>query len=294
MAFAFIMSQSGWHYTCTNNDVHRAALNFRLLGICFIGLCTVANAQLPAEPKETPGTVPLSSILERMQAAQTAPQAVIPYEVIREYRVLPSQNSAQPSSVVIAQIDYLSPNDRSYAIQKRTGSGRGEDVVRRILQHETAMSPLERSEGAIDNTNYFFFYKGMANLNGNPCYLLALEPKRKEEQLIRGTAWVDSGSFLIRRVEGELIKSPSWMLKKVNVTIDFADIGGIWLQTGMQAIAEVRFVGTQVLESKTTDAHVGNLLAQAGANSNNPPMKNRRAKHSPMPAIVIAPMNSGH
>jgi hypothetical protein len=103
--------------------------------------------------------------------------------------------------------------------------------------------------------------------------------------------------FLIRRVEGELIKTPSWIIRKVNLTIDFADVAGAWLQTSMQAVAHMRFVGTQILESKIRDDRVDDLLAQNTTNKNaasNMPAKTPKARRPPIPAVAIAPIDSAH
>ena len=45
-----------------------------------------------------------------------------------------------------------------------------------------------------------------------------------------GQAWVDKNTFRVRRVEGDMAKTPSWMLKKVHVRLDFADISGTWIK----------------------------------------------------------------
>src|ERR1700758_67684 len=158
-----------------------------------------------------------------MQRAQAEARPSVSYQVVREYRLF-GEKSSSPNSEVVAQVDYLPPDRKSYVIKKRTGSSRGEDVVRRILQPESQMVAKGKSwsGAAIDDNNYFFSYLGEAALDGNPCYLLALDPKRKEPELIRGQAWVDQRSFLVRHIEGQMAKNPSWWLKKVDVKLDFA------------------------------------------------------------------------
>jgi hypothetical protein len=153
------------------------------------------------------------------------------------------------------------------------------------------MASQKAPSAAIDTSNYFFSYLGMTTFNGTRCYLVGLEPKRKETELIRGTAWVDAHSFLIRHLEGQMVKNPSWMLKKVDLTIDFADVAGVWLQTAMQAVADVRFVGTQVLESQTIDARVGGLVAQVGNTSHNERIRSQKSKRTGIPAVAIAPID---
>jgi hypothetical protein len=248
--------------------------------------CVLACAQELPKASNAPFNPPLASIVEQMQAAQSDSKPSVSYQVVRDYQLF-GEKGSEPSSEVWAQIDYLPPDHKTYAIQKRAGSGRGEDVVRRILQRESQMVAGSRSSSAINNDNYSFGYLGEATVDGNSCYLLSLEPKRKEIELIRGKAWVDQRSFLVRRIEGQMARSPSWLLKRVNLRLDFADVDGAWMQTGMEAAAEVRFLGSQTLKSQTVDARVGNMVTQKRP----PEVRTRGGKPSPgrVPATVMVP-----
>ena len=77
-------------------------------------------------------------------------------------------------------------------------------------------------------------------LDGQACYLLGLMPKRAEQDLVSGQIWVDKNSFLIRQIQGELEKTPSWWLKTVHVKLVFAELQGIWVQKSMEATASTR------------------------------------------------------
>jgi len=91
--------------------------------------------------------------------------------------------------------------------------------------------------------------------------VLALKPKRNEKELISGQAWVDQHSFLVRHIEGELAKSPSWWIKKVRVKLAFDDRGGTWMQTDMEAVADVRIVGPHTLTSRILDYRAADQVA---------------------------------
>jgi hypothetical protein len=65
--------------------------------------------------------------------------------------------------------------------------------------------------------------------------------------------WVDKHSFLIRQIQGDAAKTPFWWLKKVHITLVFADREGSWVQKSMEAIADVRIVGTHTLTSRILD-----------------------------------------
>ena len=86
-----------------------------------------------------------------------------------------------------------------------------------------------------------------------PCYPHGLKPKRKDKDLILGTAWVDKSSLLVLHIEGETAKSPSWWVRSVQIKLSFGDLSGTWLQTGMEAVADVRLFGTHTLTSRILD-----------------------------------------
>jgi hypothetical protein len=101
--------------------------------------------------------------------------------------------------------------------------------------------------------NYDFILVGESVFDGRPCYVLGLKPKRREKDLISGAAWVDKRSFFILHIEGETAKAPSWWLKSVRVKLSFGDLSGTWLQTSMEAVADVRLLGSHTLTSRILD-----------------------------------------
>ena len=194
----------------------------------------------------------LSFIVQRLEQAQSIMKPRFAYEVIREYRLF-GANNPRPSAEVTAELDYRPPNQKTYVIQKSLGSTRGEQVVKRILDHEAELASQNSSSAAgLSTHNYNFSYLGERADSGKRYFLLGLLPKRKDKNLVMGVAWVDENTFLVRHIEGDLAQSPSWWIKKVHVAIDFANVSGAWQQSHMEAMAEVRFIGTQTIRSETT------------------------------------------
>ena len=132
------------------------------------------------------------------------------------------------------------------------------------LDHEVeATSDGVNTKAALNRDNYAFTYLGETILDGQACYVLGLEPTRRDNELISGQAWVDKSSFRVFRIEGDLAKSPSWWLKKVHVTLKFADFRGNWLQTNMEAVADVRILGRHTLNSRVLDYRAPDTVASA-------------------------------
>lgn len=205
--------------------------------------------------------VQLMVVVQSMEEAQSDIQ--LPRHVTREYW-LGSPARLGADSGLVAHVDFTPPG--AYAIERRSASSRVEQVVRQLLQHEieAAMSMQRSKATAITTENYDFGFLRKEVLNGHPCYLLQISPKRKQSELISGRAWIDQHSFLIRRIEGDLAKSPSWWVKQVHVDLEFTSSQNTWLQISMQAVAQVRCLGEQKLTSRVLDYDTAPLSATTG------------------------------
>jgi hypothetical protein len=199
------------------------------------------------------GALPLASIIDALEKTQAQTRPQVSYQVIREYRLFGANDSSTDSDVV-AEVDFRPPTSKNYRIQKSSGSTRGQQVVRRILDNEVeSASSSNQARAALSRRNYDFAYIGEVILDGQPCYLLGLKPKRKETNLISGQVWVDPHSFFVRQIEGEVARTPSWWLKKIHVKLTFADWDGTRLQSDMEAVADVRIFGPHTLTSHILD-----------------------------------------
>ena len=218
----------------------------RLITGAFVALlCSVGVAQETA--------MPLDAIIQAMQKAGAAVSPQASYQVIREYRLFGAKDS-KANSEVVAEVNFRPPASKGYRIQKSSGSNRGQQVVRRILDREVeATSRNNKDSNAISRDNYTFNYIGEAALDGQPCYVLGLTPKGKAKDLISGEVWVDKHSFFVRQIQGEVENTSSWWLKKVRIKLVFADLDGIWVQTSMEATADVRIIGAHTLTSRILD-----------------------------------------
>lgn len=280
-----------WHAECSSLCVSEKINSGTLLTTCCMTLLLSVCSYSQVRPD--PNGSRVNFVLEQMRKAQLEAPAVA-YQVTRDYRLFGGNDSA-PSSEVVAEVDYSPSEGKSYEIQKKSGSKRGEDVVHKVLQHEVEMAQNKNSaQSAIDLSNYSFDYLGETNLDGNDCYLLALNPRRNDNELLQGRAWVDQKSFQIRRIQGQMVKNPSWFLKRVNVTIDFSELGGSWLQTRVEAVADVRLIGSQTLRSETLDAHVGEPLLAKNSRSNENVSRGRGQRHAAIPATAIVSVDGTH
>jgi hypothetical protein len=188
----------------------------------------------------------LNLILQRLEDIQHQdPSQSRPYEVTREYKLLHGSDK-QPTSEVTAQIDFVPPDMKTYKIIQVRGRSRGVVIVRELLDREIDSAKTGRGS-QISRTNYDFVFLRQENFGVVPEYVLGIFPKRKDKNLLRGQIWVDASTFRIRRIEGVPAKSPSFWLKNIHLTVQFAELGGMWVPVTFDAIATVRLLGVYTL-----------------------------------------------
>lgn len=135
---------------------------------------------------------------------------------------------------------------KTYKIIQATGKSRGEKMVRELLDRETDSAKKGRG-GEISRANYDFVFLRRENFGVVPEYVLGIVPKRKDKLLLLGEIWVDASTFRIRRIQGVPAKSPSFWLKNIHITLQFAEMGGMWVPVSYDAIETVRLFGQYTL-----------------------------------------------
>ena len=236
--------------TVTHETENTPTATPRLWFPVIIFLATLASPS-QAPPASSEITAPdLNLILQHVEEVQHQdPAQSRPYEVTREYKVFRGYDK-QPTSEVIADIKFVPPDMKTYKITQARGNSRGEKIVRELLDRETESA--KKGHGSeISRMNYDFVFLRQENF-GVPEYVLRIVPKRKDKYLLRGQIWVDASTFRIRRIEGVPAKSPSFWLKNIHITLQFAQVGGMWVPVTFDAIATVRLLGQYTLAGLTT------------------------------------------
>lgn len=225
------------------------------LPILVILAALASSLQMPASTLETEYP-DLNLILQRLEDVQRRnPAQSQPYEVTREYKVFRG-NDRQSYSEIMAQINFVPPNLKTYKITRTRGNSRGEKMVRELLDRETESA--KKGHGSeINRTNYGFLFLRQENFGIVPEYVLQIVPKRNDKYLLRGQIWLDASTFRIRRIEGVPAKSPSIWLKRIHITLQFAQLKGMWIPTSFDAIATVRLSGQYTL--------VGHIIRSSNA-----------------------------
>lgn len=243
-----------------------------LICLALVGVGAAQTVRHAVAAQKSAAEPDVDTIVARMQQAQEDNRARSrAYTVTREYKLF-SHDTQHAASDVVAQVSFMPPDSRSFDIRQSSGSSRGEKIVRNILEAEKDEA-AKHDHAALTRENYQFRYLGTETVSGCSSYVLELVPKRREKDLIEGRAWVDTRSYLVHRIQGDLSKSPSWWLKAVHIKVEFGEVGGMWLQTATQALAEVRFFGEHSLESHALHFQTAEAVASKKPTSQLGPLR---------------------
>jgi hypothetical protein len=165
-----------------------------------------------------------------------------------QYRVFRGDDP-NPSSEVTAQIIFTPPDIKTFKITEERGNARGKKIVHAVLEQEMA-SAKAGHKGDINRSNYDFVFLREQNFGAVPEYVLHIIPKREEKGLLLGDIWVDAKTYHIRQIVGVPLKSPSFWIKDLHITVQFASVNGMWIPASLDAIATVRFLGIHTLTGR--------------------------------------------
>ena len=184
----------------------------------------------------------LNSILDSLErTAEENPALSRPHEVTREYKVFEGDDP-KPISDVRTQIWFTPPDIKTFKITDAQGSPRGQKIVSAILEQEV-VSAKEGHRGDISRSNYDFVFLREQDFGVVPEYVLHIIPKRKEKGLLLGDIWIDAKTYRIRQIIGVPLKTPSFWIKDLHITVQYAAVNEMWIPISVDAIATIRFLG---------------------------------------------------
>ena len=210
---------------------------------------------------QTASTVPsIKDIIASMTLARAENQARFrSYIVTRDYELFGKERTKTKSQVTV-EISFVPPSTKKYTIQNAIGASFGETLVHRMLKSEVEIAK-DYASTDFSPENYDFRFLLEEITGGQRLYVLELLPKRKDKNLLQGKIWVDAGTYLPQRIEGEPVKTPSWWLRRLHIELSFSEVGGMWLQTALEATATVRILGPHTIVSRDVKYQLSDLVA---------------------------------
>jgi hypothetical protein len=145
---------------------------------------------------------------------------------------------------------YAAPHGLQFKAIRYTGDGFVKsNVITRLLQSEADhVQKDDASLTAITPANYKFNHKGMRLIDGRMAHVYEVKPHKKRPGLFKGRIYLDAASGSLVRVEGTLVKSPSFFIKKIDFVQDYADFGGFTFPVHIHSEARARIVGRAIVD----------------------------------------------
>lgn len=144
-----------------------------------------------------------------------------------------------------AETEFSAASGFAYRVTAEGGSGHVRArVLRALLEEEQRVIARGGSAGvAISPDNYQLTPEGLTE---DGFAVVGLRPLRKEPSLIAGRMLLAADGSLAR-VEGRLVKNPSWWTTRVDVVRTYRRVNGVLMPVSLDTRARLRFFGSSSL-----------------------------------------------
>lgn len=146
--------------------------------------------------------------------------------------------------------EYSAPNNLQFKALRFAGDGFVKtNVLARLLQSE--VDHVAKQQGfntAIDQRNYKFNHKAAESIDGRMAYVYHVKPRKKRVGLFKGKIYIDAYTGALLRAEGQMVKSPSLFIKKIDFVQDYSEVDGFMLPMHLHSVAKVRIIGRAIVD----------------------------------------------
>ena len=166
-----------------------------------------------------------------------------------------------------AWTEYTPERGFTYEVVREGGS---EYVRNKILKgmlasEQKLIAGGKRLHASLESKNYFFEDGGITDAG---LQRVLLKPAKKSDGILNGSVLLDPESGLITRIQGRLVKSPSFWLRDVDVTYKYAHVGNRVVPVEMISTGRVRMFGRSnfrmVYDYESIDGRPTTLKATLG------------------------------
>lgn len=191
-----------------------------------------ATAFHAGEPGPTP------ALIERFLASSGT--SIASYHATRTLEA--ETRGGKMKAVLVAETSMDPARGFEFSVVKQAGSGTIIDkVLKPALEAERAMwLSGEADRGALLPRNYDFI---VGDITSNGVVEVTLTPRRRDTLLLQGRMLLTEEAADLVRLEGLLVKRPSFWTRRVEVTREYARINGVRVPTAMRSVAQILIVG---------------------------------------------------
>ena len=148
------------------------------------------------------------------------------------------------------QRKFEAPHTLQFTPVHYTGDGFVKNnVITRLLQTEVDhVQKDDPSQTAINLANYKFSYRGLSRVNDRAVHVYQVKPHKKRPGLFKGRVYLDAHNGSLVRVEGSVVKSPSFFVKHIDFWQDYTDVQSFTLPVHIHSVAKARIVGRTIVD----------------------------------------------
>jgi hypothetical protein len=122
------------------------------------------------------------------------------------------------------------------------------NVIARLLQGEVDHVQKDDGETAISPANYKFSSKGKTEVQGRLAFVYQVKPHHKRAGLFKGHMYLDAHTGSLLRVEGNVVKSPSFFVSHIQFVQDYSDFDSFTFPVHVHSEAKARLVGRTIID----------------------------------------------
>ena len=180
-------------------------------------------------------------------AARFLPPDEEPLRQYRAYRRMHARNERFNQEAWMEAWTEFDGRGFRYEIVKERGSDYVRNkVLKAVLKREQELIAEGHAERASLSTRNYEF--GDARTGAEGFRYVLLKPRRKDVLLVDGRMVLSADGSQLLRVEGRLIKNPSFWTSLVNVVRHYAKVDGVRVPVATESVAKVKFAGQARME----------------------------------------------
>ena len=198
----------------------------------------VARIAAPSAAAVATSAPPRATTLDRFLA--DTEQSLVSYRAVRRLSVVARSGKMTASLTALTSLDRI--NGFEYTVLDESGSGMlRARVLHGVLEAEReAKRRQQGTHGALTKDNYEF---EAGELTAEGLTRVAIHPVRKDALLLEGSILLTTDDADLVRMEGLLVKRPSFWTRKVQIVRDYGRIGGVRVPIATGSTADVLFAG---------------------------------------------------
>jgi hypothetical protein len=208
-------------------------------------------------------TVVGASVLGRYLAEyEQSLQSLVSYRAVRRLSVVARGGKMTASLKAQTSLDPV--NGFQFEVLEESGSGMLRSrVLHGALEAERDAKRREKgAHGALTAANYSF---DVGELTPDGLLRVAIHPVRKDSLLVEGSILLTNEAADLVRMEGLLVKRPSFWTRKVLIMRDYARIGGVRVPIAMGSTADILFAGQSTFSMSYEYESINDVAVQPPA-----------------------------